>query len=212
MTVLLVLCTFILFLLIDYFMSRNKATAVFMAAHRETRPSLPALVNGFRFPENLLYHPGHTWALGESPTLVRIGMDEFAAKLLGNIDSIKLPARNTWVKQGQKFATITRGDKTVDLISPIEGVVADVNEFATIDPNGARKDSFGAGWLLTVQAPDRKVCFRNLFSGRLAKWWLEDAVARIHPALAQDGGEAMDDFVTLVGKDWEATAKEFLLN
>lgn len=204
MTVILVLFTFILFLLIDHFMTRNRVVTI----EKPVRPpvTLPSLVNGFRLPENLRYHPGHTWALGESPSLTRVGMDEFAAKLIGNADEIILPARGTWVRQGQKFATIRRGDKTVNLLSPIEGSITDINE-TTLEH---RLDPYNEGWLMTVQAPDQKTCFRNLMIGRIAKWWAEEAVTRMqNPAFAQDGGEAMDDFA---GEAWEEKAKEYFLN
>jgi hypothetical protein len=66
MTVLLVLFTFVTFLLIDYFRTRNaiaRPALEVSAAKHETAPRLqPALVAGFEVPENLRYHPGHTWA------------------------------------------------------------------------------------------------------------------------------------------------------
>jgi glycine cleavage system H lipoate-binding protein len=202
MTVLLVLFTFILFLLIDHFKSRGK---VFVPAPVRL---IHRLTNGFYLPENLLYHPGHTWALEESPSLVRVGMDDFASKLLGKVDSIKLPNRNTWVRQGQKFATIVRGGKAVHLVSPVEGTVIDVNGAAL----EAREDPYNSGWLMTVNSPDKKTCFRNLLRSNVAAWFIENAVGRLHPALAQDGGEAVDDFAVAMGKDWESTTKEFLLD
>ena len=163
-------------------------------------------------PDNLRYHPSHTWALAESPTSARVGMDEFASKLIGKIDSIKLPLRNTWVQQGHKFATIVRGGKTVTLFSPVEGVVADVNDAVILNPEAARKQPYGDGWLIMVQTPDQKSNFRNLFTGGLAKRWMEDIVSRLNPIMAQDGGEAVDDFAMASGRDWEAAIKEFLLN
>jgi len=212
MTVLLVLLTFILFLLIDYFKSRGKIAIVVAKAHQPRIPLQPALVRGFSVPTNLLYHPAHTWALKESPSLVRVGMDDFASKLIGKIDSIKLPQRNTWVRQGQRFATITRDGRTVDLISPIEGTVTDVNPDAIRDPEAARKSAYD-GWLMTVDSPDQKTCLRNLFNGSMARLWIEEAVNRLHPAMAQDGGEACDDFLIEMGsRNWEATTREFLLN
>lgn len=209
MTVLLVLFTLMFFLLIDHFKSRRNKVAVV-----ETyRPTIrPALVNGFSVPTNLSYHPGHTWALKESPSLVRVGMDDFASKLIGKIDSITLPKRNTWVRQGQKFATVTRDGRTVDIISPIEGTVTDVNPDAYRDPEAVRKDAYG-GWLMTVNSPDQKTSFRNLSNGSMMRHWIEDAVNRLHPAMAQDGGVACDDFLTEMGsRDWESTARELLLN
>src|SRR5271157_3456850 len=167
MTVILVLLTFGIFLTIDYFRSQKLAKQpVLQAVPRVTAPRLvPALVAGFQVPENLRYHAGHTWALSESRDLVRVGMDDFASKLVGKIDSIVLPQRGRWVRQGQKIWTIFRDGKSVDMISPIEGTVSDINEAAIKDPELARKDPYGEGWLVTVQAPDTKTNFRNLFGG-----------------------------------------------
>lgn len=203
MTVLLVLLIFAVFLLIDHFFHKPAPRAA--QEPRALPAGLQALVRGFRLPERLSYHPGHTWALGESPTLVRVGMDEFASKLLGPAESLALPARGTWVRQGQRFASVTRGGRTVGLVSPVEGVVEDVNTGAL------GRDPYGDGWLMVVSAPDKATSLRNLLRGAVARLWAEEAVQRLSPALAQDGGEAVADFAVASGRDWEGTAREFLL-
>jgi glycine cleavage system H protein len=223
MTVLLVLFTFVAFLLIDYFRTRNATVrpGVEATAAAETRPRLqPALVAGFQVPENLRYHPGHTWALQESPNLVRVGMDDFATKLTGTVESFTLPQRGQWIRQGQKMCTIHRDGTAVDMVSPIEGTVADINEFVTNNPKLALSDPYGDGWLLTVQAPDAKTNFRNLIGGALARWWTEEASNRLQRriplavgALAQDGGVAMDDLTAHIpDAEWAPLAKEFFLS
>ena len=110
MTVLLVLFFFATFLAIDYFRTRDAfvhpVLQVAPAKHDAVAPRLqPALVGGFAVPENLRYHPGHTWALSESPNLVRVGMDDFASKLTGTVENITLPQRGQWIRQGQKMCT-----------------------------------------------------------------------------------------------------------
>src|SRR5215813_12974175 len=120
MTVILVLLMFATFLLIDHFYSRKHAVLQPTAqlAKRERPPQVvPSLVGGFQVPENLRYHPGHTWALSESPSLVRVGMDEFASKLSGTVDAITLPQRGQWIRQGQKMCTIQRNGVAVDMVS-----------------------------------------------------------------------------------------------
>ena len=207
MTVILVLLTFVTFLLIDHFYSRKHVAVqpVLQAAKREGLPRLaPSLIGGFQVPENLRYHPGHTWALSESPSLVRVGMDDFASKLAGKIERITLPQRGQWVRQGQKLWTIFRDGASVDMVSPIEGSVADINE----------------GWLLTVQSPDAKTNFRNLLGGALARWWTEESASRLQRkmpmalgALAQDGGVAIDNLTPQIpDQDWAALAKDFFLS
>ena len=94
MTVILVLLTFVTFLLIDYFYSRKRVVvqpALAIPKHVPQAQPVPAMVGGFKVPENLRYHPGHTWALSESPNLVRVGMDDFASKLIGHLERIALP-------------------------------------------------------------------------------------------------------------------------
>jgi len=187
----------------------------------ETAPRLAqSLVGGFQVPEKLRFHPGHTWALSESPSLVRVGMDDFASKLVGKVDRIALPQRGQWIRQGQKIWTIFREGASVDMVSPIEGSIADVNDAAMQDPELARKDPFGEGWLVTVQAPDAKTSFRNLLGGALARWWTEESASRLQRkmpmalgALAQDGGVAVDNLATQISDEaWATIAKEFFLS
>ncbi|MGD1214475.1 MAG: glycine cleavage system protein H [Terriglobales bacterium] len=224
MTVLLVLFFFAAFLLIDYFRSRHAivqpALQVAPAKYAEVPRLQPALVGGFAVPENLRYHPGHTWALSESPNLVRVGMDDFAAKLTGRVESITLPQRGQWIRQGQKMCTLYRDDYAVDMVSPIEGSVSDINQALMKDPKLALRDPYGEGWLVTVQAPDAKTSFKNLFGGPLARWWTEESASRLQRrvpmalgALAQDGGVAMDDITTQIpDQEWLPLAKEFFLS
>ena len=224
MTVILVLMTFGLFLGIDYVRSRKQMTkqVVLQVAERESVPRIvPAMVSGFEVPENLRYHAGHTWAVSESADKVRVGMDDFASKLVGHIDSITLPQRGRWVRQGQKIWTVYHDDKSVDMVSPIEGTISDINEAAAKNPELARKDPYGDGWLVTVQAPDSKTNFRNLLGGVLARVWMEESALRLRkrmpvamaPALAQDGGVAVDDITEhLPAEDWTALTKEFFLS
>ena len=224
MTVLLVLITFIGFLTIDYFYSRGKQTVVQVAPavtkHSVVRPLEPSLVGGFKVPEALRYHPGHTWALSESPNLVRVGIDDFAGKINGAIEKINLPQRGQWIRQGQKIWSIERNGKKVDMVSPIEGSVAEINDAVLTNPGLAAKDPYGEGWLLTVQSPDAKTNFRNLLGGALARWWMEEAAGRLQRrmpmlagAMAQDGGVAVDNLTSeLPNDEWEKVAKEFFLS
>jgi glycine cleavage system H lipoate-binding protein len=225
MTVLLVLATFAIFLTIDYFYAKSKQPVlqVAPAARKQTgvaaAPRTPSLVGGFSVPDNLRYHPGHTWALSESPNLVRIGMDDFASKLTGKMEGITLPQRGQWIRQGQKVWSILRDGKKIDMVSPIEGSVSDINEAVVNNPSLANKDPYGEGWLVTVQSPDAKTNFRNLLGGALARWWTEESSMRLQRmmpavagALAQDGGVAVDDLASQLPEDqWAKVAHEFFL-
>lgn len=222
MTVLLVLAVFALFIAIDYIRTaRRPQPAVRPQPVVVAARALPDVVAGFRVAPNLFYHPGHTWAAKESGDLVRVGLDDFAARLTGKLDSIALPQRGRWVTQGQKAVALQHEGAAADLVSPIEGTVVDVNDAVLRDPELARRDPYGEGWLMLVSAPESKTKFRNLLSGPLAKLWTEDAAARLHrgtlgvmsaPAMA-DGGLAVDATTAgLASAAWQKLARELFLN
>ncbi len=222
MIILLVVLTFATAIFVDHLLLRR--TLVVLSGDATTTPEparprvAPAVVAGFNLPDNLRYHPGHTWAAAEGPTRVRIGIDDLAAKLAGDVERIEIPERGRWIRQGQKIIAMHRDGREIDLVSPIEGEIVDINEAALLNPKETRQDPYGAGWLLTVNSPDAKTNFRNLLGGTLARRWMDDTAARLRTLLpataatAQEGGVAMDDLVSHIpDADWEKVAKEFFL-
>jgi glycine cleavage system H lipoate-binding protein len=222
MTVILMLAMFATFLAIDYLRKGKEVTKV-TEAGEEALPASPRVqpeyIAGFELPENRRYHPGHTWALQESPTLVRVGLDDFGARLAGKVDAIVLPKRGQWLRQGQKFATLQRAGHSVDLVSPVEGEVTGVNDALLSDTTAANREPYGAGWFVSVLAPDLKVSLRNLLNGSLARKWMADAAQQLQmriPALAgevaQDGGLMVHDLTPeMPNVKWEEITREFFL-
>jgi glycine cleavage system H protein len=219
MTVLLMLATFLTFAVVDYLLNRKKALQ--LAPEEQAVAAVPgrSFIDGFLVPDNLRYHPGHTWALSERKQLMRVGMDEFAAALAGNIEKIELPKPGTWVRQGQKIVAVTRNGERADLVSPVEGEITAVNSDVVAQPAVVRADPYGKGWLLTVNVPDEENTVRNLMPVSMVRGWMRDAVARLYalqPALvgsaAADGGRPVDDLLAAVPQaSWTAVTRQFFL-
>jgi glycine cleavage system H lipoate-binding protein len=193
-----------------------------MASESEVPEEAPfplSVVGGFKLPAALAYHPGHTWAMKETRQVVRIGLDDFAARLIGRLDEIQLPARGRWLRQGEKAWTVARGNHRFDMLSPMEGEVVDVNAEVLRDPSLAHRDPYGAGWLVAVNAPAVDANLKNLLRGRLAHRWLEESVAALHTwaspgsaAHLQDGGHAIADILSEVPEPrWENLIREAFL-
>ncbi len=220
----LVLLTFILLVAHDGFLqwrlARRAKVKTLAPEAGEQVPGFPmSMVGGFRAPANLAYHPGHAWAMKESHRLVRIGLDDFAARVVGQIDRIDLPARGRWLRQGERGWTVARGSHRFEMLSPIEGEVVEVNPEVLRDPSLAHQDPYGTGWLMAVNAPAVEGNLKNLLHGRLAQRWMEESVEGLHTRLSpgsearlQDGGQAIGDVLSLVPEfQWEAFVREMLL-
>ncbi len=177
MAVLLVLATFLVFLAIDSFLNRNKSVIVTETSEPRTTPLLSsASVEGILVPDQLRYHPGHTWCLEERPQLVRVGADALAASVVGILDRIELPKPGRWLRQGQKAWSVYRGDQRIDMVSPAEGEVLEVNLEVLKRPELLTKDPYGKGWLLKVSVPDPQSTERNLLPQSLVRAWMKEAV------------------------------------
>jgi glycine cleavage system H lipoate-binding protein len=219
----LVLSTFICFVVVDYFLQSRRsqaAKAVLVASTEPEEVSFPMnIVGGFKLPAGLSYHSGHAWAAKESRNVVRIGLDDFAARLLGKIDGLELPARGRWLRQGEKGWTLARGDHHFEMLSPIEGEVVDVNPEVLKDPAVIHKDPYGVGWLVAVNSPAANSNLKNLLRGRLAQRWMEESVATLHTHFSpstgvhlQDGGHAVSDVLSeLPEEGWERRVRELFL-
>jgi len=155
----------------------------------------------------------------ERKRLARVGVDEFAAALMGRIERVELPKPGTWLRQGQKAFTFYRDGEKTEVLSPTEGEVVEVNREIAADASLLRKDPYGSGWLLMVNVPDEETVSRNMVPAGMVRHWMRDAVERLYSlqpqlagAVAADGGRPAEDlFAALPGASWRDLTAEFFL-
>ena len=193
MSILFVLLMFLLIISIGSMRNRNEVPARLPAPDLH-RPRMDREY-GFQIPQGYSFHPGHTWVCKEGPETARVGLDSFALNLLGKINRIDIVGENRWIRQGQKLMTITSGATSVDLVSPVEGVITSLNTDAIRDPSMIARDPYGAGWIATVKSPELTINQRNLVQGAMVAPWMQNNITRLHamveqlaPAMAADGG------------------------
>lgn len=220
MVALLVLATFIIFITVDVLLHRGKyrfriAKPVVVPAGSKAAP----VAGGVALPEALSYHPGHAWALDAGNGRIRVGLDEFAASLLGRIESIEVPQRGRWFRQGEKGWTIRTQHGEAPMLAPAEGEIVAVNDKAILNPESVTQDPYGAGWLLELFSPDTRVSFRNLLGGAFARRWMEESVAELRMSIApgalvtsQDGGRLSSQVGSeLPNETWREMTRRFFL-
>lgn len=195
MSILFVLLTFLLVISVTYFIKGRERAPQMVAV--PASPPQPRILRqlGFEVPTGYFFHPGHTWALDEGRQNVRVGMDSFAANLLGQAERIEVTDLNRWVRQGQKLWTVTTDGTTVEMLSPVEGVLISVNTNVLKDPSLALKDPYKEGWLCVIKSPEAATNLKNLVQGTMVAPWMQGTLARLNAmtaglntAVAQDGG------------------------
>jgi glycine cleavage system H lipoate-binding protein len=183
-------------------------------------------VEYFRVPDGYLFHQGHTWMKAEDDRLVSVGMDDFAQKLVGRVDAVRLPDPGAKLTQGEKGWAVAVQEKTIDMLSPLDGEVVAVNQEAIRNPDLLGQDPFERGWLLKVRPARIASNKRNLLSGEMARQWMSNVLERLRgemgkamdrggPSLGtvyQDGGTPIRGIArALAGDRWEEMARGYFL-
>jgi glycine cleavage system H lipoate-binding protein len=169
-----------------------------------------------------MYHRGHAWARVEENdfVIVTVGMDDFAAKLLGSADSISLPRLGSLVNQGSPGWLLKTNSRWIRMLSPVDGEVVAVNYVLGESPGTAFEDPYGNGWLFKVRSKNLTSNLKNMVPKRKVGEWFEDirdklASKGLAPASAPlyaDGGEPIRGMAKAVDPEgWDELAGEFLL-
>ena len=164
-------------------------------------------------------HPGHMWVRETADGEVLVGIDEFAAGLIGSVDGLELPRMLRSVRQGEVAITVRHGSRRVPLISPVTGRVVGKNEMVAAKPSLAGDAPYGEGWLLRIRPRRLDAQLHNLLSGKPAQQWLDAARSQLAgffsgtPALMyQDGGSLIDNLGDRCSdEEWERLVSTFFL-
>lgn len=106
-------------------------------------------------PENLLYTKDHEWIRFEPGDDAVIGITDHAQEALGDITFIELPKVGRKVVAGNACAVVESVKAASDVYAPLTGVVAEVNESLSKEPEKVNHDPYGGGWLYHLSGCDR---------------------------------------------------------
>ena len=177
-------------------------------------------IAGFLVPDNVMFHPGHGWARMEKSDTFTIGIDDFAAKLLGSVDSISLPELGSHVKQGALGWGFKADSRLIHMLSPVEGEVVAVNDAVANHPGKIFEDPYGKGWLFKVRSNNLVRDLKNMIPKGMVGEWLENVrqslmhrgTAPAHAPLYADGGEPTRGFARVIDPEgWDNLARECFL-
>jgi glycine cleavage system H lipoate-binding protein len=175
-------------------------------------------IKGFDVPMGYYFHNGHAWARIESGGYIRVGLDDFALKVLGEADALDLPLIGKELDQNKAGWGLKRKGNLADVLSPVDGVIMEVNSTVRENPKLANDEPYGDGWLFMVRTPDVKGTMKKLMVDQDSLNWinaevshLETMIEEVAGPLAADGGYLADDiYGNLLDLGWKNLTRTFL--
>lgn len=82
-----------------------------------------------------------------------IGVSDYAQKQLGNVVYVDMPEQDDEVEKGEVFGAIESVKAASDLISPVSGIVIEINENLVDNPKLINEDAM-KNWIIKVELGD----------------------------------------------------------
>ena len=102
--------------------------------------------------EGLFYSEYHEWVKVDGETAI-IGISDHAQQAMGNIVYVDMPEEEDEVTANEDFGAVESVKAASDLISPVSGVVVEVNEALADAPELLNKDAY-ENWIIKVKMDD----------------------------------------------------------
>lgn len=106
----------------------------------------------YQYESNLMYADTHEWVKQENEEVV-IGISDAAQDMMSDIVFVELPEIGVEVTAGEAVAVVESVKAAEDIIAPVSGSVAAVNEELNDTPELVNSDPYGA-WFLKIAVED----------------------------------------------------------
>ncbi|MDE6382797.1 MAG: glycine cleavage system protein GcvH [Paramuribaculum sp.] len=100
----------------------------------------------------LYYSATHEYANVEG-NIAFVGITDYAQHQLGNVVYVDMPEEGDEVTAGEEFGAVESVKAASDLISPVTGIVLEVNEALEENPRLVNEDPM-ANWIIKVEITD----------------------------------------------------------
>ncbi|MFF8848094.1 glycine cleavage system protein H [Streptomyces sp. NPDC015127] len=101
-------------------------------------------------PRHLRYTWDHEWLVVDEGNAT-VGITAFAAKALGDVVGLRLPAVGSWVEAGESCGQIQSRTAVSVLYAPASGPVLEVNPVLADDPGVVNAAPYTGGWLFRLR-------------------------------------------------------------
>jgi len=188
------------------------------SVHAVINPVNELNVSGFSVPQGYYFHKGHTWVKIEENSSVRIGLDDFALRLMGPLDNIEAPLMGKQITRDKGSIFVKRGGHRATMLSPVSGVVMAINPELREGGSLANSSPYSDGWVMKVQPDNLREDIKHLMINQETDKFIKeqvdmlfDIVEEVSGPLAADGGDFTNDiFGNMPQLGWKRLTSIFL--
>lgn len=161
----------------------------------------------FAIPGGVFISEGHCWVSIEQDGTAKIGIDDFAKKLLGRIDDIEFPNLGMEISTGKPLFRVKQGNRSLPFNSPISGKVSKINSNLLQNLSDFDITSYEKNWICIIDAEKLDEEVNNLKIGKTAVSFFQDDIDHCKTQISQ----MMDDKETAkeIGNNGELFIGEF---
>jgi glycine cleavage system H lipoate-binding protein len=219
MTVVFVVVTILLFLGIDWLVTRA----------REKREAAPATAaapraatgGAVRLPDGVFFARSHTWLSLFPSGQAWLGVDDFVIRMLEKPEITLLKPAGSQIARGEPILTLRENGHALTIRSPVEGEVLAYNSDLIAHPELLKSAPFNEGWAYGVR-PTRIAELKQMLLGDETRLWMREEWARLRdvfagaggavsPAMLQDGGPPIAGAMKQLDESvWRRFEQEFL--
>jgi CheY-like chemotaxis protein len=133
----------------------------------------------------------HAWARIELNGAVCIGLDDLIRKIFTKIDRVELPETGKNIERGAALFSISFGDHSLTIPSPLSGKVISVNSEQTEHPEWLAIKPFELSWMCRIEPSDLAGELPGLRIGLDAVNWYQQELDR-YSELAKKASKGAD--------------------
>ena len=174
----------------------------------------------FSIPGGVLISKGHCWASLSQDGSVKVGMDDFAKKLIGRVEALELPNVGMTVRAGQPLFSVRQGARRIQFLAPISGRVVKVNQALNDNTDELDVTPYHNHWACVIdgdsldsEIPALKIgkSAVTLFQEDIARFvtFMKDTAKSDAPGDVPENALCIGALERLSDDQWDRAAKEF---
>ena len=130
----------------------------------------------FTIPGGVFISDAHCWLNLTQEGMARIGIDDFAKKVIGHIDDVELPNIGRVIKKNQVLFTVKQGNRPIPFKTPVSGKIVKINSDLPKDIDDLDITSYGKNWICTIDADNLDNDLKNLKIGKSAISFFQEEI------------------------------------